>query len=105
MNESYRDPSTGTRWNNPVSAALGEMISRMTWEDVAYHRTKPELHTPPSQPKPNFVPSADLTAPRAFGFGKAATAVAAVGAAALLLSWLSSRSKKPVAFKPEQSSN
>ena len=104
MNEEFRDPSTGTWWNNRASAALGNEISRMIWEGVA-KPWKPPSTKPTSPPKPSFVPSAGVPATRASGFSKAATAVAAVGAAALLVSWLSSRSQKPVAFKPEQSSH
>ena len=64
MNEEFRDPSTGTSWNNRASAALGNEISRMIWEGVA-KPWKPPSTKPTSQPKPSFVPSAGVPATRA----------------------------------------
>ena len=111
---------------DPISRDLNNWISRHTIErqiqkDIEKAKAaKPRverdptrvLRTPSTQPKANFVPSADSAAPHVWGFGKATKAAAIVagigavgiGVAALLLSKRSSHSQTLVTSQPQPSS-
>ena len=77
----------GTRWNNPVSAALGERDhpnEPKTGSGTGLQKARGEspggeAHPRRTQPRADFMPSADYSEPRGSGLGRALVIAGVVG--------------------------